>query len=639
MRPTIARPDLGEITRRFDLALDGASSCPGDRPSLKRVRILKRLILTTYVDLVNMEDDNVTPSDWAWAMRVVVETCLRDIMQLGLIRHIYDLVFSVYCGGTGAPMAKARIAKFSPQFGQYQTTFKDAYLITCKNFQLFGLDEAKLKAFCANHDQDTALEIVLRDIENPRPLLKDKEARETIEQIKIHFWDELRKTYFKLKNDGRETYDFDIVFENEDPPFPNYVFMSLAAGFFGAHGWLPVGDNVGLFKDKNMTLDVRRRSPGVLARMQDMFNHHGNVPAEWQVWWKTMAMTTRVMMTVTMHTRENGIFNLATPIQPHEKVQELVVMFPGAKALSPPVQLFVAHHLHLANTLNSNVLLHIGDYNRDREGMYDEHEPDERGASIRTDLHTCFSEMAKINFGLDKYTLDDQSISEDVVPDYRESGKMAALPFQELIDHIRKASMFTFLRELLTIYNPEHVNKGLFLQACVDYANKHDPEDWHDGDDDWTLWFVTDHPHPLLIRDKRLFSSSLPLDRKEVSVHGRIYDVTEKGQVCYAYNRHGEGMYAIGYFCKDSAANMLSSDSYLRLRGAYVTRDHDHSLMALPLLKSQVTMGGEEKLFWKGHGIGRTDLKYWQEQLGPVSASSLRRYQNVIRGLPPYVWL
>lgn len=111
-----------------------------------------------------MSDDNVTHSDWAWSMRMVVETCLREIMQLGLMRTIYDLVFSLHCGCMGAPVTRGRLDKYSTKYGSYQTTFKDAYEITCDYFRLYRLDEKKLKAFCAQHDQDTALEIVLAAI-------------------------------------------------------------------------------------------------------------------------------------------------------------------------------------------------------------------------------------------------------------------------------------------------------------------------------------------------------------------------------------------------------------------------------------------------------------------------------------------
>lgn len=59
----------------------------------------------------------------------------------------------------------------------------------------------------------------------------DEEARETVREIRNSIWKSARETYFKLKNDGRETYDLDVVFDNEEPPFPNHVFMSLASHF------------------------------------------------------------------------------------------------------------------------------------------------------------------------------------------------------------------------------------------------------------------------------------------------------------------------------------------------------------------------------------------------------------------------
>ncbi|QNP96597.1 YALIA101S01e16820g1_1 [Yarrowia lipolytica] len=638
MRPTLVRPDLGEIHDRFELGIEGASSCPGDRPCPRRMRVLKRLVLTTYEQLMDMSDDNVTHSDWAWSMRMVVETCLREIMQLGLMRTIYDLVFSLHCGCMGAPVTRGRLDKYSTKYGSYQTTFKDAYEITCDYFRLYRLDEKKLKAFCAQHDQDTALEIVLAAIVGEKPPMVDEEARETVREIRNSIWKSARETYFKLKNDGRETYDLDVVFDNEEPPFPNHVFMSLASHFFADHGWLPVGDNVGIFKDQNMTLKARRTaSPDLLDRLGVMFNHHGIVLPAWLSSWTGLPESARRALPETMWMSDSGRFSMAVYKPAFEREKLLIDMFPAARNLPASVLLRVSLFMHQTNTLNSNVLLHMEDYFRTRtEGRYqDMPEKDPRGGNIRVDLDTCFREMVACNFGFDKVIKNGQMPGFE---SFQKTGKITGLPFQSLIDQFHDASMFCFLRELLTTYNPEHVNKGPFLQACVDYANKHDPEIWHDGDDDWTLWLVTNMIHPLIVCEKPLFASFGQLDKTEICVEGKTFKVTAKGSVCYAYNRCGKGMYAVGYLCEAGAVNLMSHDTFLRLRGASVRRDHDHSLLEMPLLKTEISMGGEEKVFWKGQEIGRVDLRYWHERLGHISGATMKNYQKVIKGLPPYFW-
>lgn len=633
MRPTIVRPDLGEINDRFDLGIDGASSAPGDRPSPERTRVLKRLVLTTYQQLMDMSNDDITHSDWAWSMRVVVETSLRDIMQLGIIRHIFDLVYSLFCGCVGAPVSGARLDRYSPQYGRYQTTFRDAYAITCGYFQLFDHDERQLKKFCAQHDQDTALCIVLQDLEKQKPPLPDEDARETVRQLRNNFWKDARAVYFQLKNEGRETLDFDVVFDNQEPPFPDHVFLNLAGSFFTAHGWLPVGDNVGLFKDENVARERPQQppppNPPLLARVEAAFKYHGNPPNQWQVWWRDLGAHGQALIHETIFMTEPGLVSLAAHRPASRREEMLIDMFPEAKKLSPAIRRLVALHFHVANALNSFVMHQIQDYSTCVEGLrYSHHYQDPRGGNTRFDLHGCFSEMMAKSFGV-------CDLKE--VQDPTETGKVTGLPFQPLIDQVQRASTFCFLRELLTNYNPKHINKGIFFQACVDYANKHDPVEWHDDDDDWILWLATSMDHPMIINDKRLFMSPLPLDRKEVKIMERVYRVTEKGTVCYAYNRQGQGIYSAAYYCKDTEVNLLNDSGFLRLLGS-VKRDYDTSLLELPRLRAEETLEGQERVSWRGYGLTRVDLGYWHQRLGHVSSRTLKRYQKVISGIPPYFW-
>lgn len=592
---------------------------------------MKRLVLTTYQQLMDMSNDNITHSDWAWSMRVVVETSLRDVMQLGIIRYIFDLVYSLFCGCVGAPVSGPRLNKYSSQYGKYQTTFKDAYAITCDYFKLFGHGEKKLKKFCAQHDQDTALRIVLQDLEKEKPPLEDEDAQETVRQIRNNFWRDARAVYFQLKNEGRETLDFDIVFDNEEPPFPDHVFLSLAGSFFTAHGWLPVGDNVGLFKDENMAPGrPQPPNPPLLARLEAAFKHHGNPPNQWQVWWRDLGEDGQSLVHETTFMTEPGLVSLTAHRSGSRQEEMLIDMFPQVKKTSPAIRKLVALHFHVANALNSFVIHQTRDYSILVEGhRYSHHYQDPRGGNIRLDLHSCFSEIMAKSFGL--------ALIKDVC-DPTITGKVTGLPFQPLIDQVQRASTFCFLREMLTNYNPKHINKGIFFQACVDYANKHDPIEWHDDDDDWILWLATsiDH-HPLIINDKRLFMSSLPLDRKEIKIMERVYRVTEKGTVCYAYNRHGQGIYAAAYYCKDTEVNLLNDSAFLRLLGS-VTRDYDTSLLELPRLKAEETLEGKERVSWRGYELSRVDLTYWHKRLGHVSKRTLKRYQKVITGIPPYFW-
>ena len=131
--------------------------------------------------------------------------------------------------------------------------------------------------------------------------------------------------------------------------------------------------------------------------------------------------------------------------------------------------------------------------------------------------------------------------------------------------------------------------------------------------------------------------SPLPLDKKEVRIMGRVYQVTEKGTICYAYNRKGQGIYSAAYYCKQTEVNLLNENAFLRLLGS-VKRDYDTSLLELPRLKAEETLEGLEKVSWRGYELKRVDLTYWHKQLGHVSRRTLKRYQKVINGIPPYFW-
>lgn len=601
--------------------------------------ILKFILLEVYQELTKMTF--WTYYDWAWSMRIIVETCLREIMQLGLMRHIFDLVYSLHCGYVGGPIPKTRRAKYTGLFGAYTTTFKDAYGICVEFYELFESGDEKVKQFVAKHGQERVLEVLMEDLLNKqnRGIDLDENEQATVDAMSNQMWKAARAAYFTLKKDGQETYAFDSVFANETPPFPTYVFLTLAGTFFAKCGWIPVGDNVGLCLYENMAQERKMSQPYLMDKLDAAHNKHGLPKIFWQTWWRTLPDAHKQLAHAKLTLVGKGL--LTMQVSPSaDDIRELIGMFPHAVKLPRDVQAYIAERLSECAVLDSGLTHDMYRYNQVYRKPYvdtfseaDPNPPE----TVNTNLGIYFRKVEANEFFLKEYIKNGKVTG---LPTSAASGRVTGLPFQELIDKLQELKTFFHFKDIFQLTARQtNTDSGLFLQACIDYANTHDPVVWHDYDDDYVTWLSTPQDHPLLIADKRLFYDKLPLDIHHVTLGDKIYHVTEKGTVLYAYNPRGEPMFHVGYYCKDTIVNLLNLPCF-RLLGDSVHRDFESGCIELPRLEAKENYGGDEKLYWKGRELGRVDFQYWHEKLGHVSRIAVERYRDgkVVKGIPPFFW-
>lgn len=642
MRPTVQRPDLDDLE---ELLLD-RHDAESDEAAKKRIKGLRFVLVSQYRILaVDMHQVLHTHASWAWCMRVVVEKCLRDIMRLGLAKVIYQLVYSVYLGSVAAPVPRERLQKFGGGYDKENTTFKDAYDITVAYFNMFDHDEKGLKEFCSKHDDNSVLEYLYGDYLKTLSLKpglprKDGESKGTLHGIARYLWTHARSAYFQLKKDGQEIYDFDVLFERDTSPFHHHVFVNLAVIFLSSCGWLPVGDNVGLFSHNNMLLENRtRRSPGIQQKLYNLFRMQGNPPSDWERWWKRLTPSQKKVAHDRMILIGPGLLDVAASVS-NTSLERFQLMFPGIKnKMRLQTQQYVADEFQLAQVLHSDFITTIDKYAEDKkrhrqktgdvqwlaplgyEEVYDIGPPG------------YYDELVENNFHMDQYF---ESTNFDI-PSPITEGRITDLPFQKHLQALQNTKEFFFFKSMFTdSREKDNTYYGMFLQGCIEYSNWHDPEIWYNEDDDWVDWYVTDEDHPLVVKDKRLFVSMLPPDNKTLIVEGDRYQVSERGYVCYAYDRQGKPMRAMAYYCKDVLDNLLSKTAFAPLIG--VCHKNSNYMVQLPRLECVENVGGETVLYWRGQELFHLDLMYWHTRLGHVDNQKLKKYRKVVKGLPPYFW-
>ncbi|AOW03235.1 hypothetical protein B0I72DRAFT_142818 [Yarrowia lipolytica] len=647
MRPTIHRPDLGTLRA----ILNGHADQETDNDTRKRVKLLRYIIVDVYEELVTTFVPRWTHADWAWCMRVVVEKCLRDIMRMGLITSIYDLVYSLFVGYVGAPVTKERLLRFAGGYHNPSTKFKDAYDITVAYFSMFDHDEKNVQEFLAEHDETTALEYLQMGYLEKTPMFQEQatddiEVLETYFAIRTYLWRNARSAYFQLKRDGVEVYDFDVVFEQQTPPFLPNVFINLALIFFTACGWLPVGDNVGLFRYQNMWLENRTKGdPGLQDKLYALFRAQGNPRSDWETWWKKLNPLQRDVAHDRMTLIGPGLLDVASTPSPRP-VDQFLVMFPRATTeVSPTVQHFVANQLQMGQVLHSEFLLSIRRYNKMRWDR-------EQSSRLKKDTGTkwdgpkgyekiyntvpsgYFDNLVDKNFYLDDYIFEDKVYG---IPSPATEGRLMGLPFQEHLETLQRTKEFFFFKSMFTD-SRDKINTyyGMFLQACIEYSNIHDPEIWYNEDDDWVDWYVTDEEHPLVVKDRRLFVQPMPSEERTLVIEGDEYHVSERGTVCYAYDPEGKPIYATAYYCQKVLDNLLGKCAFAPLVG--VCHKNSNYMVQLPRLEVTEYMGGETVLLWRGYELVDLDLTYWHKHLGHADKQKLKRYRKVIKGMPPYFW-
>lgn len=612
-----------------------------DEATKKRIKNLEWVLVDLYYHLaVLMFHPKCTHASWAWCMRVVVEKCLRDIMHLNLTKTIYNLVYSLFLGYVGAPVSRERLQKFGGGYDKENTTFKDAYDITVAYFNMFDLDETQLTEFCSKHGDNSALQYLANDYVNSLPVLpgvpkNDRESLDTVLAIESYLWRHARSAYFQLKKDGQDLYDFDVVFEQEHSPFRQHVYVNLAVIFFTACGWLPVGDDEGLFAYKNMLFENRLgRKPGIQEKLYNLFRSQGNPKSDWEAWWKRLTPRQREVAHDRMTLIGPGLLDVAASVS-HTSLGRFQLMFPSVKRkMNFQTQQYVADQFQLAQVLHSDFITTIDKYARDiekrRQSNGDTHWEDPKGFVEVYDIGPpgYYDDLEK-SFYMDEMEFD--------VPSPINEGRITGLPFQRHLKALQKSKEFFFFKSMFTD-SRDKVNTyyGMFLQACIEYSNLHDPEIWYNEDDDWVDWYITDEEHPLIVKDKRLFVSQLAPENKTLIVEGDRYQVSERGYVCYAYDSQGKPIRAMAYYCKDVLDHLLSKTAFAPLLG--VCHKNSNYMVQLPRLKCVENTGGEPVLYWRGYELFHLDLTYWHVQLGHVDKQTLKKYRKVVKGLPPYFW-
>ncbi|KAG5354798.1 hypothetical protein CJU89_6591 [Yarrowia sp. B02] len=627
MRPSSARPVLDALR---DLLAQGIAAT-NDKGLQKRFAHIRYLMLDLYERLVCTMNTHLTHAHWAWGMRVIVEKCLRDIMALNDLiyfdfsRWIYDLVRSLFVGYVGAPVPEERRLRFP---SDRVPTFRDAYEITVAYFGLFD-DEKALQMFIqAYDDADSALEALREELNDDPGLVVEEAAESTRFAMTRCLWDMARAGYYAAKPDGI-VYDLDSVFEEILPPFPDHIVMDLAMIVQSSCGWIPVGQDSGIFSDMNMMVEHRTRDvPGPLYRFAALLKAHGNPQMPWQNWW--MGLNVAQKMVAQDRLTYVGPGRIDVPSVPTKKVlARFQAVFPEAKDLSPAVQKYVAHQFYLARILHSEFV-----------SMFEKNEARIEALQVaflkklRAQNEKSYKDLVTNNFYLDKFIEGGKVHVPSCLAS--EGQLLKKLPFREHLEKLQADKELFFFRAMFTNDNVEiQASFGMFLEACGEYAKRKDPDKWY-MNDDWVKWRCVMGKSEVIIEDERLFLQPGTPAEKRLEAGGRVFLSTKKGEICYAYDSEGKGLYAQAYYCPKGGENVMPWDKYDAIKSV-VPLQRPYNMFQLPVLKSEERLGQENVISWRGYELN-LDMTYWHKHLGHASRWKLKRYKNVIRGMPPYLW-
>ncbi|QNP95110.1 YALIA101S08e04698g1_1 [Yarrowia lipolytica] len=634
MRPTIVRPDVAAIGRYFDQQLDLLKE--KDKTSYEEGKQLKRLMIGGYLNLIYMQCD-MSYSEWAGYMMVAVAKCGGLVLKMNLMRHTFDLIYSLYCGFAGDTLGRdERLKKYKSKYGSSKTTYKDANDIATDFSNSWGeLNDIYLGWKCEMDTRDIVAMIEAINLpecgfdgppELERPEL-DPATLATENYIISYLWKAALTTYARLKYYGLDLWDYDVVFQNQSPPFPACVFFDLLNRYEQYCGWMPVG-NVGLFDTACVTEDlVKESSMGLHCHisgcgiprarsctwsrefLEGRMDHHRGVAEPRLKEGKLYVSDVADFDPVNEFTEMNEIKSLGTKYNP-EIAEYIANSFYDYRVMDP--------HLFTSNADRYIGMTLFNADDEDEDLIRDLEETRLYGAQD-------FLKLIKSDFN---------GIKTCIVK--RKFEKPAEIPFLGDIKRLQQIKEFGFFKEILTS-GPENVRGGLFVQACIDYANNFDPLVPDPNKDAWVEWTVIDMSgnEGMLINDKKLF---IPGTLVENSVHDahieQLYKVRAEGSVCYGYNCYGQALVAPALYCEGCPYNALSATSYNLIREA-VKKDPVTSIVRLPLLTlSEHTMA----MVWRGRELPNLDISYWHKALGHVSLRALKRYMRIIKGMPPYFW-
>ncbi|KAG5354936.1 hypothetical protein CJU89_6747 [Yarrowia sp. B02] len=611
MRPPIVRHDPEPVIAYIDgLYNQFITRMDAEDPWLKEYTHIREILRASFVhQLVEGWKPPVPAqikySDWACAMWLFAHH-FGDIMEeTGLLCFFYDIVYSVVCGYAAGPFSQSRYNRFRPLVFTEAVTQKDARDIAS---ELLMTKEAVF-----NYNYSHPLFNVYPSHLTPELM--------TLDLMKKEMWADTKAAYWRLKRGAHEVHDFDAVFEHSEPPFLNdSIFLDLANTIERNCGWLPVGKtNDGVF-----------RFPNPLQSLVNFFVTYGNVPAEWQT--RYQQAKDKKKLEAKAKPIGRGMVTLKDGLQKNRR-EEFLKMFPDAKDLPSRVLRFLIDEFDHCQINSASLLKQMDDYPVRQRYMETVAATLENGDTWTGDIRS----LPERKFWLDKRNIDKNNTSG--LLSTMEGGQVGDLPFGSFVDHLQQSKLLFFYEKMFTRWNGKcETDYGLFLQACIDYCNVHDPEkDLETLGPDWVAWKVSDTAHDLIINDEKLFIFKPSTVNLEIRAAGGCYRVTKRGYVCYLYNPLGEPMLRQAYYCETAQHNLLDADGLDCAKGAF-NRHYETSMMYLPRLQLVTELGGEFQLKWGDRELHHVDISYWHKALGHVSEETVEKYRGSIKGIPPFFW-
>lgn len=628
MRPKIDRPDTDAIQGHFDQQI----SLLTDKQDVKHGKMLKKLFLDLYLSLIDMNHD-ITYSDWAGHVMVAVTKFGKLVMKMDLMKPVFELIYSFYGGYPGSITSKSILDKYRLKAKSKKVTYKDLVDIS----QDFSYTWGDLNQCFDYYRTALPLESVVlqidsyhvtpRDPNQPPPIrLRHSGTHESTTVYMVYkLWHSARLTYYRLKYYGIPTFDYDVVFQNKNPPFKDYVFVDLLGRFESHCGWLPLSQ--GKFSKENLAKNPgRKHLTGLLEHYDRELEGLGVFPSCWQIdtrfsqEYAEKGVTDKVIDPFVVAPGKIAVGGQDPITDPVKELKKL-----GTLALLQPAVLeFLAQGLHRHRVLEKSLFLeiamfeHVGDMSRVHcdealkkevvKGIYDKDR---------------FLKLITNNFYLLSH-----------VKNKKVTG-IKDLPFPEDIALMQDAREFFFFKWLLGSKTGELMG-GLFVQSCIDYADKFDPICKPVKNEHWVSWKVHTEAVEVVINDERLFAYEPQKEDTAVTIAGATYKVTLSGTVCYAYNISGEPLFTQAKYCEKAPTNFMTMEIYKTIQSA-IYRD-ENSRVSLPVLSLTEPFGRDVKLHWRGYELHRVDLRYWHDKLGHVNIKGLKKFIHIVQGMPPYFW-
>ncbi|KAG5361021.1 hypothetical protein CJU89_4123 [Yarrowia sp. B02] len=636
MRPEIIRPDVQEIAQYFSQQLGTLSGSDYEQGVQ-----LERLFVNGYHGLMLMSQE-ILICDWAGMAMVGIAKCGGVVMKMGLMSRLFDLLYSLLCGYASPRLCfldNELIQYFKSKYGSTGTTYKDVYDISVTLSESFSGMTELFTVWRQREDIFTARDFVAEMKRYQFVSLSDSYkfplktnskfnafAEATEEYIVSYLWKAARTAYYKLKLLGQIRWDFDAVFQLEEPPFPGYVFFDLLGRYEFYCGCIPVGQ-VGLFSEPNMSVEA------ILDGLHFLKSHvvsAGTARAPWEIFvdmanesktkgeppevpWPAYAGEGKLSVS-----QDDGF----------DPAEEILRM--GRLSNHPrEAAQYVGEGLHKYRVLNQGFLRAMCDFQDyyNTENIDEPFNPEELGEemmeAIKRPVYSFreFGELFGKQFHISPYCQDGAFVEPE------------RPPFEDDAIKLQATREFMFFRELLDS-DPGDVTGGLFVQSCIDYCNWFDPEVHREGENwvDWKIAKNMSYPDAY-INDKRLFvSMKINAEDKKCTLKGRMYNVTASGIVVYGYTNTGKALFAMALYCEGLTHNLLSSKTYQNVRQA-VNSNWKTGMVRLPFLQLKAS-----RVVWRGYEVKSFDASYWHKQLGHLSLKGIKRYAETIKGMPPYFW-